>query len=494
MKNSLVIVLIGICLIRCSQEQVDSRPYPRVSTLAITDINSSGATFHGEMIYSGTSIKDYGFAWSMNKIPTFENSDTVSLGQLTSLGKFSKTVSRSLLPGTKYFVRGYLRTDSYLVYGDIVSFLSLGSETPYSIINIVPSLHLMPQGEVTVLGNFNGPFQVKINDLLVDTKNVSNVTKGQFTLQLPDTINQLNKLSINIAGKEIEARQKLSVALTRLVKSRPSSMTLNPSASVIGNKAYLGLGTDSLFTFNTRSNKFSFIGREVVPLRKSVFSFTLGGAIFFGGGKDQYNIDLKDFYTIDTLTNSVTRLPDLEDGTTISMFSIKNRGYRLNTISSPGVKHELYEIDPISKSWIKKTGLPADLNRPPVFFESDGVGYIARLTNYGWDGHYTAGTVELWSYDTELDKWAKLPVTSIRSDLKFGTVSANGKIYLVYTLTGASDLISNDFFQEFDPSTKSFRDPSFKSRVPFRVSDTFSANGVGFILSDSYLWKFDPTY
>ncbi|PZR08833.1 MAG: hypothetical protein DI539_22420, partial [Flavobacterium psychrophilum] len=257
----------------------------------------------------------------MNEIPTLENSDTVSMGPMPSSNGFSATVNRSLLPGMKYYVRGYTRTDDYLVYGDIVSFVSSGSELPNSIVNIVPSLHLMPRNKITVFGNFEGPLQVKINGEVINPLMVAGAGKAKFTIQLPDLLKPLNELSVVISGKEIKARKTLSAALTRIAKAHPGQINYQ-SVCATGNTNYLGIGSDSLFAYNIRSNRFTFIGKNVIPLRRSVFSFALNGVGYFGGGADNNNVNLKDFYSIDTTTNKVTRLADVDDNRTVAMFKI----------------------------------------------------------------------------------------------------------------------------------------------------------------------------
>ncbi|PZR05248.1 MAG: hypothetical protein DI539_25070, partial [Flavobacterium psychrophilum] len=73
-----------------------------------------------------------------------------------------------------------------------------------------------------------------------------------------------------------------------------------------------------------------------------------------------------------------------------------------------------------------------------------------------------------------------------------GTVTAGGKVYLIRTLTNEGSRTWSDAFYEFDPSTGKFLNPSFTSQTPLQVTGTFSNGNAGYILSYSYLWKFDP--
>jgi len=130
MKKKLVYFLSILLLAMCTKEEITSREYPRVRTLEIGNITASGALFRGTVFYAPGPMIDHGFIWG--DIPTLEPNkvDEVSLGPMSGTGEFEARVERSMVAGRKYYARAYAKTTNYDVYGDIISFVSLGSEAP----------------------------------------------------------------------------------------------------------------------------------------------------------------------------------------------------------------------------------------------------------------------------------------------------------------------------------------------------------------------------
>lgn len=130
-KDTLKILALLLLLTMCEQkEKIQPRPYPRVRTFSVTEITPKGAVFHGEVIYTPSPITDYGFVWSYNPNLNPNDSEVLSLGSLASAGKFEARIERSLKAGYMYYVRAYAKTSNYEVYGDPITFLSLGSDAP----------------------------------------------------------------------------------------------------------------------------------------------------------------------------------------------------------------------------------------------------------------------------------------------------------------------------------------------------------------------------
>ncbi|HTJ51747.1 MAG TPA: hypothetical protein VL443_19945, partial [Cyclobacteriaceae bacterium] len=67
---------------------------------------------------------DHGFAYSANTLPNVTNSDKISLGAMSGTGNFDAALYN--LPANKIcYVRAYVITDSFTVYGDEVQFTTL---------------------------------------------------------------------------------------------------------------------------------------------------------------------------------------------------------------------------------------------------------------------------------------------------------------------------------------------------------------------------------
>ncbi len=127
-----------IFLATCTQEEITSREYPRVRTLEVANITASGALFRGTVFYAPSPMTDHGFIWAELPNLDLKNAELVSLGPKTGTGDFQAKIERSMEAGKKYYARAYAKTDKYEVYGDILSFVSLGSDAP-KITQLKPS-------------------------------------------------------------------------------------------------------------------------------------------------------------------------------------------------------------------------------------------------------------------------------------------------------------------------------------------------------------------
>jgi N-acetylneuraminic acid mutarotase/signal peptidase I len=130
LRYILFISLLSI-LIKCDKDEITSRNYPRLKTLLVTEITSEGAKFSAEIIYRGDfEVINYGFVWSESENPTLENSDRVVYSENIQTNHFFKTIETTLKKEVSYFVKAFIKTDDYIVYGESMDFFSLGSKAP----------------------------------------------------------------------------------------------------------------------------------------------------------------------------------------------------------------------------------------------------------------------------------------------------------------------------------------------------------------------------
>lgn len=111
----------------CEDEPV-GRDYPRIKTLEVTNITEAGATFTGEIFEEGNEeITEHGFVWATRR-PEIEYSKKVLLGSFSGVGKFSAEIRTDLAEGITYQVAAFVISGEFTVYGEPVTFKSLGSE------------------------------------------------------------------------------------------------------------------------------------------------------------------------------------------------------------------------------------------------------------------------------------------------------------------------------------------------------------------------------
>ncbi len=117
-------LLLITSLLGCEKEDVSKRDYPRINTLPITEMGSDGTIVTAEVVFRGDfQILEYGFVWSQQPVPIVERSDKYSFTEELNSDAFSYQL-RTLEPQTTYFTRAFIRTEDYLVYGQIQEFVS----------------------------------------------------------------------------------------------------------------------------------------------------------------------------------------------------------------------------------------------------------------------------------------------------------------------------------------------------------------------------------
>ena len=128
---SLALFLVATTLMRCNVHEVTPREYPRMRTLDVTNISSSGATFTGDVIHAGNEdIVEYGFSWTDNDSTVNRVFETKIITGPFTTGTFSSEITSTLQKNITYYLRAFARTENYIVYGKKVSFVSLGSKGP----------------------------------------------------------------------------------------------------------------------------------------------------------------------------------------------------------------------------------------------------------------------------------------------------------------------------------------------------------------------------
>lgn len=155
-RVSQLLVLLLI-LSTCTKEEDKDRLYPRIRTLDIVDVSETGATFQAEVFYStNEQIIEHGFVWgTLPNASTFNDHDKKFLGPFQGTGRYSARVNTTLVQGQLYYVKPFIKTQTYTVYGEEASFKSLGCEAPI-ITDFEPKREVTWGDTITIKGkNFS---------------------------------------------------------------------------------------------------------------------------------------------------------------------------------------------------------------------------------------------------------------------------------------------------------------------------------------------------
>lgn len=120
-------ILLVLLILGCNDDEPIIRDFPIIKTLSPTDIDESGATFHGELVRKGkTKITSYGFVWKLDD-PGIIEMHKVDLGKNLSDDLFEARVDHSLIKGLTYQVRAFVELLNQTIFGEIVFVESQGS-------------------------------------------------------------------------------------------------------------------------------------------------------------------------------------------------------------------------------------------------------------------------------------------------------------------------------------------------------------------------------
>ena len=115
-KLSLILVLIGFCLVSCNRKE------PVVKTHSVTEITESTAVAGGEVIEDGRAdVTERGICWSIVENPTIADAHT---NNGAGLGSFVSDIT-GLTPNTAYYVRAYATNSEGTSYGEQVNFTTI---------------------------------------------------------------------------------------------------------------------------------------------------------------------------------------------------------------------------------------------------------------------------------------------------------------------------------------------------------------------------------
>lgn len=231
-----MLISLATIFVRCANEDITtSRDYPRLKTLPVSDISDSGAVFNAEIFYRGNfKILDYGFVWSENENPNLDNSDKVKYTDNIESNKFSSVISSVLKAGTSYYVRPYIRTNNYTVYGVPTKFLSLGSGAP-KIYSFFPKAGTW--GDTIRIYGKNFSYLLKNNAVQMGeiTGDMISASDTVLSIKIPAVQNNSAvKLLVSIFGKTATSVDYFNYLEPKITSVEPLNGTYDDTITIIG--------------------------------------------------------------------------------------------------------------------------------------------------------------------------------------------------------------------------------------------------------------------
>lgn len=234
----------------------------------------------------------------------------------------------------------------------------------------------------------------------------------------------------------------------------------------IGNKAYIGGGVyastvgqpltylSDFWEYDATLNCWTQIANFAGGVRSGGVGFSIGNKGYVGLGTDDHHTKFKDFWEYDPATNSWTRMADYGGGKTDFPvgFSIGNKGYvGTGSDSNNSYTNSFWEYNPSSNIWTQKSNLIGNGRWCAVGFSIGEKGYIGT----GLDSLTANPLNDFWEYDTTFNSWTKKANFSGSARWLASSFSLNNKGYIGIGIDISVNYL-NDFW-EYDPSVNQWQ-------------------------------------
>ncbi|MFT3703115.1 MAG: IPT/TIG domain-containing protein [Agriterribacter sp.] len=143
-------------------------------------------------------------------------------------------------------------------------------------------------------------------------------------------------------------------------------------------------------------------------LRNLATALTIGNKAYVGLGSDGVNSYKLDWWAFDPATNAWTRKADFPGSGRVgaSAFAVANKGYVCFGSDANGFPKDVWEYDPASDKWTQKKNFEG-LGRSGAFsFSSSDKGYVVSGFNGVSGSNYYYGK-DVWEYNASSDTWTQ---------------------------------------------------------------------------------------
>jgi hypothetical protein len=477
-----LLIISAITLFTCKKDDdPDTRTYPRINTIGVTDVNEEGATFEAEITSLGIyGITDHGFVWDGTFTPTLSaNSGKQSLGPATKTGLVRLSTQSRLIAGRKYYVRPYITDGKSTMYGKVMTFISLGGLTP-KILSFTPESGV--RGDtITIAGlNFGNTLygvEVKFGS---EAGTLISILDKEIKVVVPNQLPTLShKLSFRVGEQTITAGTEFSLLTPTLSSFSPQMGKPGDIITIRGNNFGKGLLKPEVAfgVIKAEIKKFSNTEIQVlVPASQYTSSTIITVNIV-----DQ-SISFPNEFFIQT---AWTRKADFEGSIYPKLeyaFSISNKAYIW-------AGSDFWEYDANNDQWTAKANFPGEIRESIVSFSINGKGYAG--TGRGLDFQEARILNDFWEYDPLMDKWTRKADVGggIRTDATGFSIGSKGYIGI-----GRDNNEHKKDFWEYNPqSDKWTQKKDFAGGNRYR-SVGFNSLKKGYIgggISFSFEWAFD---
>ena len=283
-KNWCFLLLVGLSMFSCVEEPTAVL----VHTGIVENISENGVLFTGTIQNADATIKEYGFAWAINDIPTVQHNVYVA-GTGSHQGEFEKLIESDLLPDTSYHVRAFIRVENGVIYGEPVKFYSKGSAGP-SIVSFSPAEG--SAGTTIVIKGASFSQNASKNTVTIGpyTCTIVSVSAEELTVKLPANVTKSGKFKIiiKLADKSVTSTNDFTLV-------GPIPLSVSPASALEGTLITIS-GTGFSLTPSENEVKFEEVLATVLTSSATTLTLKVPHTFFAG------NVTIK--VTVNGITGS----------------------------------------------------------------------------------------------------------------------------------------------------------------------------------------------
>lgn len=432
----LSVILIFSGFVTCQKDKFAVREYPRLNTLEVTNISTTGAVFNAEIISGNPAdIIEYGFTWDTGQTPSIYYNDKVNITGVMAGNQFSAAIHSSLKKNVPYYVRSYIKTAQVLVYGKTVSFLSLGSEVP-------------------IVTDFFPKSGTWGDTIKITGKNFRNKNNGN---------------SVKLAGIETEvvscSDTTIQIIVPIAIKSKLSKIIVKGPDNIVVVDSFWSLNDIELKSFKPDT---AIRMSEIITIRGENFHpVAINNSVLIKG--------YKAIVTEVSAGQLKVKLPD--QLISEKYFSVFGEGDISITIGELSAKFDQPLIVDYKSRWTKKKDFPGVPRYSGAGFSIGNKGYFGLGYRYP-ENYY----LDFWEYDPHEDNWTQKP--DFPGKGRYGASSfalnSDGYVGLGITLIANDQIHLKDFYK-YSPNIEEWTKIADLPGSPRYSAASFVKDGKAFV-------------
>lgn len=224
-----------LLFVTCDNYEFPESAYPRIETLPVTGVSGKTLTFKANVVQPGKRpIINHGFIWGTTESLSLALDEKVELGSLSGKNSFEVNLTSGFYEGETYFVKAFVATDDYLVYGKSVAFTSQGSNPP-----VIQSLEPTEGtwGDTIMLRGKYFSFLNKNNVVLFGNFKSTVISSSDTTIRciVPNDIPQKNlPIHLTVTGQETKSATNFTMISPVVESFLPQTGTFEDVITIKG--------------------------------------------------------------------------------------------------------------------------------------------------------------------------------------------------------------------------------------------------------------------